>query len=362
VKLIALLHRWTGGFVGLLLAVIGLSGTALLWEESWIGLPGAHDPLRIDAARLGDVVAAAVADHPGLSRITFADRGMALHQAIYADGGGAYYAQGGEAVDRWTSLWGRPELWLFDLHHYLFLGENGKYVTGALGMLLLGFAASGLILWWRTRKTFRLRLWPARMTRSAIVRHHRDLGVMAAPLLLLSALTGCAMIFPALTSALLSPWADPAKAAPAPPVRAGVAGATIDWRALMANAQAQFPGAAPRRLMLPAKPGRPAVLRLRQAFEWTPNGRTYVYLDPATAKVLAVDDPAARDTASAITEKLYPIHAAKAGGLLWRLALTFSGLALTLLGTFATWSFWFARPRRRPASGSSGALLVQPAE
>jgi hypothetical protein len=52
VKLLALLHRWTGGIVGLLLAVIGLSGTVLVWEESWIRLAGAHDPLRIDAARM----------------------------------------------------------------------------------------------------------------------------------------------------------------------------------------------------------------------------------------------------------------------------------------------------------------------
>jgi uncharacterized iron-regulated membrane protein len=287
---------------------------------------------------------------------------MALHQAIYADGGGAYFTQDGQVVDRWTSIWGRPELWLFDLHHYLFLGETGKYLTGSLGALLFGFAATGLVLWWRTRKTFRLRAWPARMTRSAIVRHHRDLGVVASPLLLMSAVTGCAMVFPALSAALLSPWADPAKAAPAPPSTAGVVGASTDWRALMVNGQAKFPDASPRRLMLPAKPGRPAVLRLRQPFEWTPNGRTYVYLDPATAKVLAVDDPAARDTASAITEKLYPIHSAKVGGWLWRLALTFSGLALTLLGTFATWSFWFARPMRRRPPAPAGALLAQPAE
>src|SRR3546814_11392760 len=70
--------------------------------------------------------------------------------------------QAGEVVDRWDSLWGRPELWLFDLHHYLFLGETGKTLTGVLGLLLLAFAVSGLVLWWRTRKTFGFRLWPGR--------------------------------------------------------------------------------------------------------------------------------------------------------------------------------------------------------
>lgn len=98
--------------------------------------------------------------------------------------------------------------------------------------------------------------------------------------------------------------------------------------------------------MLPAAPGKPLTLRLRQEFEWTPNGRTYVYLDPATARVLAVDDPAGDDTSSAIVEKFYPVHAGKVGGLTWRLALTFSGLILTLLSTLATWSFWVTRTVR----------------
>jgi uncharacterized iron-regulated membrane protein len=361
-KLLALVHRWTGGIVGLLLAVIGLSGAVLVWEEAWIGLPGAGDPLRADPAALGTAVAAALAGNPALSRITFADERMGLHQAIYADGGGAYVTQGGEIVDRWDSLWDRPELWLFDLHHYLFLGESGKYVTGALSLLLLAFAATGLILWWRTRRTFHLRLWPARLTRSAIVRQHRDLGVVASPLLVVSALTGAMMVFPGLSAALLSPWAGAAQPAPELPAELPAPGPRTDWRTVMLNAQAAFPEAAPRRLMLPAEPGAPLALRLRQDFEWTPNGRTYVWLDPATAEVIATDDPAAGDTAAKITEKFYPIHAGKVGGWLWRLLLTFSGLTLVLLGTLATWSFWFARPARPRAVPARRPLTAEPAQ
>ncbi len=76
-----------------------------------------------------------------------------------------------------------------------------------------------------------------------------------------------------------------------------------------ANAQAAFPDALPRRLMLPRRPGAPAVLRLRQSFEWTPNGRTYVYLDPATARVMAVEDPAAGDTARRAASRPISINA-----------------------------------------------------
>ncbi|KLE31187.1 peptidase [Aurantiacibacter gangjinensis] len=345
-RLLSLLHRWTGAITGLLLAVIGLSGTALVWEGYWIGLPGAGDPVIADPAALGRVVETARATGPDLSYITFASEEIGLHQAIYHDGSGAYFSQDAVLVERWESFWERPELWLFDLHHYLFLGEAGKTITGILGLLLLAFTISGLILWWRTRKTFRLRLFPARWTASAVVRHHRDLGAVASPLLLLVAVTGSAMVFPAVTDAVLSPLAKD-RSAIALPANSPAPTAQTDWPVLMTRAQSAFPQAYPRRLMMPREAGAPVAVRFRQDFEWTPNGRSYIYLDPFRALVLAVDDPAEGSAADAVREKLYPIHAGKVGGLAWQMALTFAGLALVMLGTLAMWSFWFAGSTKR---------------
>ena len=337
--LLSWLHRWTGGIVGLLLAILGLSGTVLLWEDSWILLPGAGDPVANDPAMLGRSVAAALEAGPELSRLTFASEEIGLHQAVYADGSGAYFAQDGALVDRWASFWERPELWLFDLHHYLLMGETGKTVTGILGLLLLAFCISGLVLWWRTRKTFRFRLWPARFTASAVVRHHRDLGAVASPLLILVAFTGAMMVFPAISGWLLSPLAHEMQDVILPDDLTDQSAQT-DWALVMTRAQAAFPDAEPRRLMLPAEAGAPIAIRFRQDFEWTPNGRTYVWLDPGSAGIVGTSDPAKQDLASAATEKFYPVHAGKIGGMVWRLLLTASGLALVLLGALATWSFW----------------------
>lgn len=356
-KLLSLLHRWTGGLVGILLAVIGLSGTVLLWEDSWILLEGANDPALNEPAAQGHAIEVAQAIAPGLSRITFAGDEIGLHQAAYADGGGAYIAQDGTVIDRWSSMWGRPELWLFDLHHYLLLGETGKTITGVLGVLLLAFTLTGAILWWRTRKTFRFRLWPPRYTASAIVRHHRDLGVVASPLLIIVAATGTLMVFPAASTFLLAPFASEEPESELPTDLAPV-GPTTDWPKVMTNAQAAFPSAAPRRLMMPSEPGAPIAIRYLQDFEWTPNGRTYVWIAPDTAAVVATEDPATSSTAAAITEKFYPIHSAKVGGILWRLAMTFAGFSLVVLGLLASWSFWMGkvrkqtrRPRPAPRAG-----------
>lgn len=345
-KVLSLLHRWTGGLVGLLLAIIGLSGTVLLWEDSWIMLDGANDAPASNPAELGSAIEVALETGPALSRITFAGDEIGLHQAIYSDGSGAYIAQDGTVVDRWSGLWERPELWLFDLHHYLLIGEAGKTITGVLGILLLAFTITGAILWWRTRKTFRFRLWPPRYTTSAIIRHHRDLGIVASPLLLLVAATGTMMVFPAISAGLLSPFTD---ASPKPGLPSDLAAISenTDWPAVMANAQSAYPSAAVRRLMMPAAPSEPVAIRFRQDFEWTPNGRSYVWVAPDTGLVVGKDDPAMGDAASAVVEKFYPIHAAKVGGLVWRIAMTFAGFALILLGLFASWTFWTAKIANR---------------
>ena len=52
---LSILHRWTGAFIGLLLALMGLSGAILLWEGEWVSLPGANDPLAENAVQIAAV-------------------------------------------------------------------------------------------------------------------------------------------------------------------------------------------------------------------------------------------------------------------------------------------------------------------
>ncbi len=351
-RTLALLHRWVGGIVGLLLAVIGLSGAILVWEDSWIGVPGADEPLRAQVADFARALDAANAAGPGLTRLTFAGEDFGLHQAAYADGSGAYLNQSGELVARWTSQWDRPELWLFDLHHHLFLAEVGKTATGILGLAGLLFVVSGAILWWRARRTFRLRPWPARLTRSAIVRQHRDIGIVAAPLLLILTATGSLMVFDGLSDAVLAPWRDDPAAQRSIDVTAERSRtiAADSWQAALSAAQQQFPHAAFRRVQFPKDGGAPLVLRMKQPADWTPNGRTYVRFDPVTWQVIGIDDPLEGDIARSIEEKFYPLHAAKVGGAAWKIAVSLAGVVLAMLGLLASYSFWFRGGLRQSAA------------
>ena len=350
-KLLSFLHRWAGGILGMLLAVLGLSGTVLLWEGEWVSLPGSGDPVVENVQAIGRIAERETA--AGALRITFASEEIGLHHVVREGGAGSYLNQEGAAVASWSSQWERPELWIFDLHHHLFAGHAGETVTGIAGVAGLLFTLTGILLWWRSRRAFRWQLWPKKFQPGPIVSHHRDIGILVAPLLLVSFVTGTGMLYPAAARVVLSPFGR-LETLPKPPEVAPANG-TAPIAAMLVQAKARFPEAELRRLTLPAKRGQPWSLRMRQPFEWTPNGRTTLSFD-GSGKLVRIDDAARGSLAASINEKLYPLHSAKVGGLVWKLAMTLSGLGLTLLGALATWSFWFrkAKKRRRPEIARSG--------
>ena len=336
-KLLSILHRWTGGLIGGLLAVLGLSGAILVWEDQWIGLQHSNDPVVQDVATLARIVDSA---GPDLSGVTFAHDGMSLHHLVFSDGSGAYVSQAGDSVARWQSEWQRPELWLFDLHHHLFAGETGEWVTGIAGLVGLLFLITGMILWWRSRRAFRWRLLPRAWAPGPIVAHHRDIGALASPLLLISFVTGILMLFAPLRATLLGTEERPR-------IEAGDRVAP-NAAALLAAAARRFPDAELRRLTLPKKASDPLVVRLRQPFEWTPNGRTQLGVEPTGA--LWIENATQANRSARTTEKAYPLHSAKVGGIVWQFAMTLSGLALAMLGSFTTWSFWRRRASKAAAT------------
>lgn len=332
--------------MGLLLAMLGLSGAILVHRDAWVSLPHASDVHVTDTASVAAAVTRIMATPAARPEsIIFASENFGLHRLSYKGGAGAYADQAGTIVTRWQSQWDRPELWLFDFHHHLFAGDTGETVIGVAGLCGLFFVVSGAILWWRTRKTFAFRLWPKRMTRSAILRQHRDLGIVLAPLLLLSLYTGVTMVFQPTTALLLGPSAPATIASamkPPKPIKATLA-EDPDWTAMIQTAREKFPDAEFRVLALPRKDSGLIALRMKQPAEWLPNGRTTLYFAADSGRIIDVRDALALPTQVRGYNLLYPLHAAKVGGLAYRLVMTVSGLALALLGCLTVWSFWFRR-------------------
>lgn len=342
------LHRWTGGLIGLVLALLGVSGAILVHKEEWIGLPHAGDAQITDLATVAATTERLMALPGDPQGIIYATPRLGLHQLRFDEGAGLYADQSGQVVARWASQWERPEIWLFDFHHHLFTGDAGEWVSGIAGLCALFFIVSGAVLWWRTRRTFRLRLWPKRMSRPAIVMQHRDLGIIVAPLLLLSVVTGTMMLFRPFAMAVVAPFgsvAETAKALEPPKYKGGPLADKPDYTAMLTEARRRFPDAEFRILGLPRKPGDAISLRMKQPEEWLPNGRTTLWFDAETGKLLGARDALKMAPGAQAFNIAYPLHAAKVGGLPYRVLMTVSGLAMALLGSLTVWTFWFRRPK-----------------
>jgi uncharacterized iron-regulated membrane protein len=363
-KTLRLLHRWTGGLIGLLLALLGFTGALLVHEDAFLRatVPHAADAQRQDTAALAAMTTKVFGAEDRPRSIVLATERLGLHRLAYKKEQQAAFAdQDGDIVQSWTSNWARPEVWLFDFHHHLFADDTGSIVGGIAGLAGLGFVITGLILWWPTRRMFHLRAWPRMMKRAAIVHHHRDLGVLVAPLLILSLTTGAAMNLKWFSQALRAPFSPPAvmeKASAVPKIKGGKLAKDLDWTQVISTAQARFPGAEVRIISLPQKKGALVSIRLRQQAEWLPNGRSMAWFDPATGAMVASRDAQAMPLGSRIANLDYPLHAAKVGGLAYRLVMTISGLALALLGTLAVVTFWgnpAGTPKRKKPKAKSTA-------
>ncbi len=345
-KTLRLLHRWAGGLIGLLLALLGLSGALLVHEDAFLRatVPHAAEGQRQDTATLAAAVTRVFAAEERPRSIVLATADLGLNRLSYKDAQqGAYADQEGRVILAWNSIWERPEVWLFVFHHYLFAGDVGKVITGVAGLAGLGFVVTGLILWWPTRRMFHLRAWPRMMKRAAIVHHHRDLGVLVAPLLIISLTTGAAMNLKWFSQALRAPFTAPSvmqQASALPRIKGGALAEDLDWAMVIGAAKARYPGAEVRIITPPTKAGGLISMRLRQQAEWLPNGRTMAWFDPADGRMVATRDAQTLPLGSRITNADFPLHAAKVGGLPYRLVMTVCGLALTLLGALAVVTFW----------------------
>jgi uncharacterized iron-regulated membrane protein len=145
-------HLWLGVLLSLYVAVIGLSGSVLVWEDELRSL--SMPELRFDPNHLASVDAAIAqtrARYPGTPvtyimlpspldarwKVFLNDKGKS--RRIYADA-----TTGVPFPEKRSSLLETVE----DLHIYLLAGRTGFIVNCICGIGLLVLALTGVVLWW----------------------------------------------------------------------------------------------------------------------------------------------------------------------------------------------------------------------
>lgn len=380
------LHRWVSLMAGLVLVVLGLSGSLLVWQAEldaalnpgWFrALPSCEAPTPeqpvarvlavLERAAPGRQAGIVVAPHEAGAAYQVWERrdGQGVRREHFIDAAcGRYLGFRDRGVVRWDAAHVVPTV--YELHRYFWSGESGATVAGTGGLVLFGLGLTGLVLAW-PRQALRFASWRRVLTirwEAAPARRwwdvHRTVGLWLLPLLLLISLTGAALVFGntarAWVSAVLPMQADArmARAKPAAandersdaaskePIETRAAALSPDeW---VAVAQQQFPAARWSRVTMPVGKG-PVEVRLLQPGEpRADTGNTRVRLSPQGA-VLNRYDPLNAPAGNVLLNWMFPLHSAEAFGWALRGVWSVFGLVPALLLGTGLWLWW----RRRRA-------------
>lgn len=338
------LHLWIGVAGGALFALLGLTGSALVYQEEILDLLY-PEVMRVaprdEPAPLSRILAAAQAQGSVVYLHLAETRERPLRAAIaQPDGSTRLFLFDPYTAAPLGPLPGRIFPVLFDLHSRLMLGDAGKQAIGWLGLVFGLSIITGIVLWWpRSLRRWRRALhvqWRAGWPRFALDLHKSGGALLALPLLLL-ALTGAAIVF---RTALL-----PAFGGTLPARAAATSGGDATLDELVAEARRQMPDGRLVFISPPVKPGGLTRIRIRLPGEVHQNGRSFVLLDGAgrTADLQRAPDLPA---ANLVFDQLpYPLHTGFAFGEAGRFAVFVSGLLPVLL--FATGLYLWLRRRKR---------------
>lgn len=330
------LHGWAGAGVSLILVVIAITGSLLVFKDDYIRMtvPEARQSVNLSLSALAQVteIAEKTFGPDQLRALVYGTQDFGLHKAYLTEHRAAYLSSDGTVIAEWEQN-GRLEDWLFDLHHRLLTGTVGLYVAGFTGIAGLVLIITGLIAVWPMRRGWRRGLKIRSTSRGQLLSVHRNLGTFVAAPLMVSIATGVMMTFPNQTRAVFDQFGSP-EPVDAPTFTAG----KTDWLNALSQAETAFPDATPR-MALWGRNDRPSSIRLKQAQEWHPNGRTLVVIDPGTGALLGRNDALKNGVGREAYNAVYPIHAAHIGGRIYDTIVFLTGLALMVLGLFGLLAF-----------------------
>lgn len=326
-------HLYAGLALSVVLFVLAVTGSALTYKEAY--WRWAYPELRV--AEPGAVAAEELERGIEVAHDRFGDRLRSLKLPepgvpayhLYLTDGEAFMTVGDHAV---LDTWGprdRVMSFLFDLHAHLLAGERGERVGGLIGLLGALMVLTGVYLWWPARRRFRwANALPSGWVRRRMIAWHRDLGLLASPILLILCLTGGGIVFYAQAGAILNGlFGDPPLPPEPAPALAAARPAPLPEASLLARIGEELPDA---RLVFyyPPPPGSGVYgFRLQRPCELHPNGRSYVYLD-AAGRTLQRTDACSLPPGERALHAIYPLHAGKAGSDVYKLLVFLGGLAL----------------------------------
>ena len=339
------LHRWLGLSAALVIAFLGLSGSALVFRPE---LDAKFNPRLLQVEPGGARtswqanLSAVKARFPD-SKVSFVFVGKSATDADewWLDGGDTRVYQNpySSQITGTRERGGDFFTWLHDAHTHLFVGEWGEQIAGWSGLILASLCVSGLVLWW-PRGNWKRAFVPNLRTnwRGKIYGLHRVGGFWLAGFLLVSALTGAALVWPDVVTRIVGAPEKPKGVASAGPMR------PLDE--LVGAANAAFPDGRLTRIAFPKKASGPVIVRKKLDDELHPNGMNNIALDGASGRVLWQNDTRRAGVGERVMNLRYPLHIGVAGGGVSRVVAVLVGLSPLWFGV-SGFLMWRARWKKK---------------
>lgn len=342
------LHRYVGVMVGILVTIIGLTGSLLVFYQE---IDHSLNPQLFQVVPQGKQVSS----DSILKPVRQANPDLKLDSIeLPRQPEETYKVWMKSKDDKWVQVyvnpytgailgsrqWGRTLMtFIYDIHITLLAGSVGEIVVGICGILLLLLSVTGLILWpgWRRFATgFKIR-WhsPAQLVNYDI---HKVGGILSVVFLVLIASTGAGMIFHTQAEqAVHGLLGTPKPPEPKSTLVASQPRMALD--AVLQKADAALPGATTTYISLPDKPDGAITVSKKLPQEVTPSGRSSVAVDQYSGKVLWVENSLEAPLATRIMNALFPLHIGIYGGLRMRILYVLIGLtpAVLFITGFALW-------------------------
>ena len=363
-SLIPKLHRYVGIFVGLLLAVLGLTGSALVFHEeidNFLYPQIAHVKPVGEVKSLQEIKEIVQKQYPDRSiryfylkrkvdrpfhlvvRTTKGKKSSQIAEDIYIN---PYSGEVLGVIPRNRSLMGIINL----IHTSFFAGEPGKFLVGTCGILLVIRAISGLITFpgWRSLRAGFIIRWKSRFH---LLQYdfHKVIGIVSVIFLILAGTTGGMMEFNQHVRSVgykISGIPQPEK--PVSIQQSNLQPLTLDR--FLEEAQNALPEGQST-LIFPAKKSTdPVLVRKRLEGDIHPNGRSFIYLNQYSGEVLRVQNIHYAPWVEKLMMWMYPLHIGSYGGVTTRILYVFLGLtpvALFLTGLVIFWNKTYGAKKKR---------------
>ncbi|GAB4469486.1 MAG: PepSY-associated TM helix domain-containing protein [Burkholderiaceae bacterium] len=360
------IHRWLGIGLGLWFALVGLTGSVLVFEDpidAWLNpdllttadrrpwlAPDAIVARATDDYALGKVERIRLPVAPGevyrLFIRTAPNRrvGSERIEAFFNPVTGALLGTRGAE----TLGLSAPHVLktVYEFHRNVLLGNAGANIVGIAGFLLLANAIAGFVIAWPRKREGLQRLvwvnWRGNATR-ILFDLHRSAGAIFFVLLVLATVTGSTLVYLNYVRDLVNAFSKVASF-PTIPWVPGARDEPKSFGDIVGAVRREYPDLAITEIHGP--PGRASgyLFYLKRSGDEHRLGDTIVWVHPITAQILVERSDRTRTAGETLMHWLFPLHSGTAFGTPGMVAMSATGAMPILLVLTGLW-VWLRKRR-----------------